>query len=380
MTRDLIVVGASARAAAFSALRAGFRPYAIDQYADRDLAAVCPAVRIRQYPDDLERALDDAPAAPWIYTGGLENHPRLVDRLAVIRPLWGNPGRVLRRVRNPFLLSGVLQQAGFQFPPVARELSEHTANRSGPKTLRKPIRSGGGLRITSVDKPQPAVPGFYYQRYVPGCPWSAVFVAHARQCHLLGMSRQIKSESDGFAYQGSIVATTPDCPEMETCVRLGPLVAAEFELQGLFNIDLIRNSDGWWPLEVNPRYSASIEVLERAAGIQSVGVHAAAFDTTSGEFHPPVFRPLKSVGKAIVYADDDGTVPPEFDRLVSQWNFDPYWPVIADLPRIGESVRKGQPICTVFAEARRCEDVEAELRQRSGQVRQLFASAGSPAC
>src|SRR6266481_3262332 len=103
--QSLIVLGASARAAAFSARRAGFQPYAIDLFADRDLAAICPAEKIRRYPYDFLVSLAAAPRAPWIYTGGLENFPRLVDLLATLRPLLGNPGSVLRQVRDPLRLA-----------------------------------------------------------------------------------------------------------------------------------------------------------------------------------------------------------------------------------------------------------------------------------
>ena len=380
MTRELVIVGASVRAAAFSAIRAGFRPYAIDQYADRDLAAVCPAVRVQRYPQDFVTALRDAPAAPWMYTGGLENYPGLVDRLAEIRPLWGNRGSVLRRVRDPFLLSGVVRQAGFQFPPIQRELSEHTAPVLDQSCLKKPFRSSGGLRIQVVDGPQPAANGYYYQSYVRGWPWSAVFVAGSDSCHLLGVSRQIKGEFGEFTYQGSITSTTHDCPQSQTCFGLGALLASEFELRGLFNIDLIRNSQGWWLLEVNPRYSASIEVVERATGIKSLALHAAACDMPPGEFNlPPTSPPLRSVGKAIVYADGNGTVPPAFDRLVQEWHGASGWPGIADLPRVGELVRKGQPICTVLADGPSDEEVERTLRDRIGQVRHVLANTRLPA-
>src|SRR6478609_7195881 len=103
--QTLIVLGASARAAAFSIRRAGYQPYAIDLFADRDLAAICPAVKIQRYPHDFFVSLAAAPQAPWIYTGGLENYPRLVDRLADVRPLLGNPGGVLRSVRDPRLFA-----------------------------------------------------------------------------------------------------------------------------------------------------------------------------------------------------------------------------------------------------------------------------------
>src|SRR5437764_1402954 len=94
--RILILVGASVRGAACSAAGAGYEPYSIDLFADRDLAALGPAVKIARYPADFLAALAEAPSAPWMYTGGLENYPRVVDRLAISRALLGNRGDVLR--------------------------------------------------------------------------------------------------------------------------------------------------------------------------------------------------------------------------------------------------------------------------------------------
>src|SRR5215213_4454745 len=97
---SLIVMGASVRALAFSARRAGFQPWAIDLFADRDLAAICPTVKIQRYPEDFAAALAEAPEARWMYTGGLENYPRLIDEMAKIRPLVGNGGAVVRAARE----------------------------------------------------------------------------------------------------------------------------------------------------------------------------------------------------------------------------------------------------------------------------------------
>src|SRR5262245_24922734 len=114
--KPLIIVGASVRAAAFSALKAGFSPHALDCFADRDLTAVCDAIRVEDYPRGLPQALQEAPDAPWLYTGGLENYPRLVDQMAAMRPLLGNPGNVLRRVRGPQNLAFAATHAGLAFP------------------------------------------------------------------------------------------------------------------------------------------------------------------------------------------------------------------------------------------------------------------------
>src|SRR5262245_17294409 len=116
-TPTLILVGASVRAAAFSAARAGFQPYSIDLFADRDLAALGPAVKNSCYPADFLPAIEAAPTTPWIYTGGLENYPRLVDRLAQSRPLLGNRGDVLRKVRDPVLFMQAARDVSCQNPP-----------------------------------------------------------------------------------------------------------------------------------------------------------------------------------------------------------------------------------------------------------------------
>src|SRR5215470_12886144 len=90
--QPLVIVGASVRAAAFSALRAGLQPWCADLFADADLQQVCPAHRLakRQFAGGLLPLLSKAPGGPWMYTGGLENRPNVVRGLTQFRPLWGN--------------------------------------------------------------------------------------------------------------------------------------------------------------------------------------------------------------------------------------------------------------------------------------------------
>ncbi len=378
MTSDLILVGASVRAAACSALRAGFRPYAIDQFADRDLAAICPAVRIRRYPHDLVSAVGDAPPAPWIYTGGLENHPRLVDRLAAIRPLWGNRGGVLCRVRDPFLLAEVVRESGLEVPVILRELDPDDSRGQVTVWLKKPLRSSGGHKI-QIAPPgtQAARRGFYYQSFVRGQPHGAVFLATDDACQLLGVSRQIQANFGDFRYHGSIVAPGAWHTNVALLARLGQTLADRFSLRGLFNLDFVSSPSGVWPLEVNPRYSASVELLERATGIHFLTLHASVFDPTrrlpgSSRSIP---APIRAIGKAIVYAESNGRIPPQFCSLAADWNDDPRWPTIADLPAVGDCVVNGQPICTVFAEADAGEEVQRQLSERVQRVLKTIAGA-----
>ena len=87
MCTNLLVIGASARALAVSAVRLGFKVNAIDLFGDRDLRDVCSRVvqvAAPAYPDELPRIAAEFPAGPVMYTGGLENHIEIIEKLTKI--------------------------------------------------------------------------------------------------------------------------------------------------------------------------------------------------------------------------------------------------------------------------------------------------------
>ena len=118
------------RAAAFTALRCGLRPRCVDCFADRDLAAVCPVERVE--PENVylgferffttsSHSLHRGPmeTSPWFYTGGLENHPALVERISRRHHLWGVGDEVLSAVRNPIAVVQALNEVGIPAPEVS---------------------------------------------------------------------------------------------------------------------------------------------------------------------------------------------------------------------------------------------------------------------
>ena len=375
--RPLIVLGASARAAAFSALRAGFTPFAIDAFADRDLVAACGTIKISQYPQEFLGALAEAPNAPWIYTGGLENHPRLVDRLREIRPLLGNAGSVLRRVRSPGRLAEVVSAVGLLIPDIAGSLKNA---RRQDKWLIKPRRSGGGLGIRFAIAAEGDRPphGAYFQKYVDGEAASAVFVAAGGAAELLGATRQLLGRDFSleceFLYAGSIGPLALNSGEQARLKALGIRLAEEFGLVGLFNVDFVRTPETLWPVEVNPRYSASVEVLERCFGIAAIGMHVAASETQLVP-QATAWNTDRVWGKAIAYAPHDSRVSARFDALVDALNEPGAVPLIADLPRVGDSLLAGQPIATVFADGDTASEVEQSLRSRVAQLLSTLSPA-----
>ena len=90
----------------------------------------------------------EAPRAAWMYAGGLENEPDLIERLAAVRPLLGNRGEVLRRVRDPWALRRVVLSSGFSLPEIRRSPAGLPSDGSW---VVKQFRSCGGQGVSVYD-------------------------------------------------------------------------------------------------------------------------------------------------------------------------------------------------------------------------------------
>lgn len=365
----LIVLGFSVRALAQSACRAGWRPVGIDCFADRDLAACGPALRIARYPFGFFQALAGAPPAPWTYTGCLENYPQLVDRLAALRPLWGNPGHVLAQVRRVTFLAGAARAAGLPFPET-RTRPPARPEPGGAKWLVKPRRSGGGVGVRLWEGlPATLPPGSYLQRQVAGEPAGAVFLFAGRGPTLLGITRQLLGRDVGgpgpFQYAGSVGPLVPTGQEERALLRLADVLAQRAALRGLVNLDYVRQPQAIAPLEINPRYSASVEVLERACDLPLLRWHLAACGGPATADEPTFLHPRRAAGKVIVYAPLAVTSE-ALEAVCRQANLAGDGIALADWPSGPLAAAADQPLCTLLAEG----DDPAEVERRLVQAAQ----------
>ncbi len=252
---------------------AGFAPRCLDLFADADLCRACPTRRLTgRYPQAFLDASEQEEAGPWLYTGGLENWPDLVARLAERRPLWGNDAASLRQVRDPWHVGRVLQDHGL---PVLR-LSRHPPGSDKVRWLAKPLRGAGGTGIHFADTQTPSErPGrpLYYQEYLEGEPVAAIFLGDGRTARLLGATRQLIGEpwlrAGPFWYCGSVGPLDLPAAVLEPLDRIGKALVEGCGLRGLFGVDGVLRDGTFWLVEVNPRYTASVEVLEYATGLRA---------------------------------------------------------------------------------------------------------------
>ena len=368
--RRVIVAGASTRAAAESAARAGYAVTSFDGYGDLDQH---PSVRVVSLPRDLgvaftpraaARASRSVDADAVAYLSSFENHPHAVRSLAAGRALWGNSPDVLRRVRDPFLLADVLRRRGFATPTI-------WTTDPGPseRVLLKPMRSGGGRGVRRWLGRTRIPRGYYLQELISGTPASIVFVAAAGRAVSLGLSRQLIGDpafgASGYRYCGNILSPAGDADIdliSSLASRLAQSVAEEFQLIGVNGIDFIARDRQVHALEVNPRWSSSMELVELAYGLSVFGLHAAAcargelptFDLASARRARPAF------GKAIVFAPEDSIVGDTRARAID--------PTMRDVPHPGERIARGQPMCTVFAVGDDVRHCDAALAARAARI------------
>jgi len=174
-----------------------------------------------------------------------------------------------------------------------------------------------------------------------------------------------------FSYAGSIgpLASQPYLDQQWE--RIGAALARRFGLVGLFGVDAILAGRTVWPIEVNPRYPASAEVLERGLGVETVRMHLDACQ--SGRL-PEVPAPAAArwCGKAVLYAVRQIVVPPQFERFAHQQCRVWPWPNLADVPAAGTLVRAGSPMTTVLAEGPDEATLRNTLRSRAEAVQRLL--------
>ena len=259
----IIILGASARALAESAVRAGWGVYAADLFGDLDLQAVAmEAVPVAHgtnhatmdYPWSLLTAASGfPPGAAWCYTGAVENHPDLIDAIARERPLAGNPSGVVQRLRDPVQIAAAATAAGLVFPET---LSSPAGVPLDGTFLVKPLAGAGGRGIrhwtaeVAADhatrqaseraiRPHAAR---IWQRFVTGRPLSASYCFTQRSSRLLGICGQLIGEpcchAGLFAWCGAVTLTAdgsrPDHDRLvASLTRLGEVLASRFLPVGL---------------------------------------------------------------------------------------------------------------------------------------------------
>jgi predicted ATP-grasp superfamily ATP-dependent carboligase len=346
----ILVAGISVRAMVESAVRSGYSAIALDAFGDQDLHELAEAHSLHHdfHARYSSRALYEASRQldfdSVVYTSNLENHPDILNCFAEDHQIIGNAPEAVRRVRCWAALLTKVREAGFLFPDTISGGNDGQEKHDGA-WLIKPVLSGGGHGISFAQDGRPG-DQFLLQEYVPGIPCSASFVADGYACAVIGITQQLiglpQLGAEGFRHCGNILPF-PDLGRsmLEQVRRLAAFLTREFGLVGVNGFDFILKGDQVVLTEVNPRYTASMELIEMAYGLPIFQLHLkAALERKLPEFKlEDVVNARSFFGKGILFAEKNAAAPNTRD-----------WPArrIRDIPASGEKLRKGNPICTIL--------------------------------
>jgi predicted ATP-grasp superfamily ATP-dependent carboligase len=345
---SVLIVGVSTRALAESASRAGYACVSVDAFGDLDQKS---RVQNVGFSRDLGRPYRAAaavavgrrlPAACAAYVGNLENHPAAVRRLALGRRLLGNTPATLVRARDLVAVADVVRRAGGRVPRTLMPSEARQAS-AGVRWLRKPRRGGGGSGVKEWKRGAPLGQDELVQERIDGVLASVALVADGRRAVLLGMSRGLAGDpafgARGHRYCGSVYPLAADRALIDRMSAIAGALTEAFGLVGLNGIDFVLRDGEPYVLEINPRYSASMELIERSGRLSVFEAHVAA---CGGALPSAGAAPIPEVlGKAILYARRDVIVGDSGRWLLRD--------DVRDVPFPGDRIRRGHPVCTVFA-------------------------------
>jgi len=375
----ILILGLSTRAIAESAVQGGYDVLTLDYFGDRDQKELVQNYSLMRdfHPstssgqalgfsaEALLTASHQLDFGAVVYVSNLENHPEVVEELAEGHILLGNSPTTLREVRDWPTLRSFCWEAGVPFPVT---LFVGEALPKDGRWLLKPVRSGGGHGISFWSE-KPLGERRLLQEYIAGLDCSAAFVADGRNCVLLGVTEQLVGREElgagGFAWCGNVLPLALPLPVLDALEDMAAKLTRRFELRGVngFDFVLARREGQFIPylVEVNPRYTASMELMEWAYGLNILDLHVRSFEGELPSFSlRGQLRQARFYGKGIVYAQTDVVMPEtagwrEKDRR--------------DIPFPGERIETGHPICTVLAQGKSRNECWHRLLEEANALR-----------
>lgn len=358
---------------------------ALDFFGDADLAdqpiEVVSVARDAGLPRQVASLARQALRIDWqgfLGAGGIENRPGLVRLLERRGRSLGSPAAAVRAVRDPRRLAAWLES---EHLPRAAVIDAVRVPDDGRAWLLKPRRGAGGGH-TRRGLAGEAVPrGWYLQEFLPGPAGSAAFLADGGTAHLLGVSAQVSGWEAigalGFRHAGNLFdARTPlegpdhllDAAGVEAARRIASGLAARFGLRGPGGFDFIAIGGRPHLIEVNPRWTASMELYDEArpgsvvdAAIRiAEGEPAARAAAAIGFDVAPDAPPVR--GRGVLYATRSILAPPPgaLARLGAR-----------DRPRAGERIEAGRPICTLAGSGSTVAAARAAIEACAARARAL---------
>ena len=356
-----------------SAKKAGYKVGVIDAFLDEETVSVSSlafkATYSYQFGFDiveLERLIKQKFLDSIVVVGsGFEINPGQIDYISKYASVLSNSTETINTVKHPKSLENLLNEEFIRYPFTTFQRNECGDNKT---FLLKEIGAMGGghvQRKSQLSNIQPLVnKNFYYQKFIEGNVFSAVFLANRDRASLIGLNQHLKSNQfsdQPFLYEGAISVVLKNQKDVNKVNAIINKITKKISLVGLCGVDFIIDEYGvMFVIDVNPRPPSTFELHESKQSL--FAAHLACFQ--GDLIHYLSDNNKYSRGHAIYYAKEDTIINEELN-----W---PEW--VKDRPLRKQTIAAKNPICSIFAEGDSETQVENILYKRLEEI-ELFVKS-----
>jgi predicted ATP-grasp superfamily ATP-dependent carboligase len=349
----LLIFAQSARFITQSAIRAGYTVRVADCFGDQDL--VCHAEIFIRLPPVNEwtsetllqtiHTLSHGESCELIIGTGLEYCLEALEQLPPHIHYIGNSPTTLRQLRDAATFFKLLDRLKLPHPKTL-----FSSSTSKKDYLIKNMQSCGGQAVKRANNVY-LRSGDFYQQNINGRSASATFIANGRHAELLAINQQFHEKN--FNLIGISQPMTVSAHVRHKIKEYISILTQSTSLCGFNSLDVIIDAhDNIFILEVNPRISASVELLLLN---DMFYLHKQACD---GEVLPSIGQPSRLRQLHTLFADKPMRVNNHAD-----------WPeCCCDIPPSNRVIVQGEPVCTIIIS-----DTEPEmLEQKAFKAKQYI--------
>ncbi|MCE3017431.1 MAG: ATP-grasp domain-containing protein [Pirellula sp.] len=427
----VLVVGFTCRSLAQCANGQGFSPLVIDRCGDRDTRKAAKMHSLWLSDEDItDEAIDDflnnRPSGLdakscfpqfCVLAGGTENNLHLIARLSRMFPNMMNPAQYLsmrcwKNWRNWSENSGMLFPWSWELGPILSEPDDlprtPTDSASDNAYLFKRLDQAGGLGITAWNREESplasplalASSNGIVQERIDGQSVGVTFLSSTRDGIALGCTEAWPAQPHPwgpFVYHGSVGPVSLPEEDWQLLDAFAKNVTDASHWKGLWQADFIRRGSQWYLLEINPRWTASMELLEASTGLELVRLHSLA---VSGKLANDAWQKLlqnsqssriassRCFAKRVVYAPRSIEVS---EAMIERWwhhrlplesftngsdTSSGCW--FADIPNEPMQFETGYPVCSIIGVSASTEDLKIAMEERHRLEIEYLSSSDSP--
>ncbi|MBN2733594.1 MAG: ATP-grasp domain-containing protein [Methanomicrobiaceae archaeon] len=335
MKKKVLVAGFSTRHVARSAYNAGYEVFAVDNFCDNDLIEItklCTSFEeIAEIPGIVDKLNEKENFDIIVSTSGAED-------IITKKDICGTDPKIASFFLNKKNIQNFFESNNIPVPKIAED--------GQYPVIIKPCCGAGGWKnkkaenISDENEWTKLWPGEPYIRQVPveGIPCSVSCIADGSNARAVSFNEQFIRGGTGEKSYGFSGAVTPfNHPLEDEIIKTAETAAALSGCKGSVGIDFIAGDNKFWAIEINPRFQATMDIVELSYGINIFSAHV---DACKGIL-PPVYEKKTEhyTARKVIFADRDITVKEDLGKLYQD---------IADIPQTGTSIEEGSAFLSVY--------------------------------